>query len=56
MIEINKNLCVGCAYCELVCPVDVIAVEGVAELVGTCIKCGKCAVICPVRAIKNLWK
>ena len=51
----EKTLCCGCGTCELVCPVNCIAmVTDPAGFVipsidkSACIECGKCRVVCPV--------
>ena len=45
---INTSLCVVCATCVSVCPVNVIdLVDGLPKLIGNCIECGLCYSNCP---------
>ncbi|MHA1228560.1 MAG: 4Fe-4S binding protein [Candidatus Hodarchaeales archaeon] len=55
-IQINNELCVGCAYCAMVCPVGCFEVKGVSKFKEhSCVKCLKCVRSCPVRAITPQW-
>lgn len=52
MIEINKELCIGCGACVKDCPGHVIRlVEGKAQTRRSCIQCGHCVAICPTSAV-----
>ncbi|WP_343208035.1 nitroreductase family protein [Anaerolentibacter hominis] len=54
MIEINKEKCVGCGQCVLVCPFTVLELnqDRKAENNGKrCLACMHCAAICPQDAI-----
>ena len=45
---INPLLCVVCATCVSVCPVNVLdIVNGLPDLIGKCIECGICYANCP---------
>ncbi|MHA2224404.1 MAG: 4Fe-4S binding protein [Candidatus Hodarchaeales archaeon] len=56
VINISINLCIGCAYCAMVCPVGSFEVEGVSKFLQECTKCGKCVRYCPVSAITSQWE
>ncbi|MFX1285775.1 MAG: 4Fe-4S binding protein [Promethearchaeota archaeon] len=56
IIEINRQQCMGCAYCSLICPVASFKVFGVSHFMQKCIKCGLCVMYCPVSAIIPLWE
>jgi len=48
-------LCVGCGYCESMCPTGAIRVNGAAEInQHICIGCTGCAGRCPMGAIEVL--
>ncbi len=53
-LELNKNACVGCGQCELVCPHGVFLINekkaAIIDLDG-CMECGACANNCPTQAI-----
>ena len=54
MIEINKNLCIGCGKCVWDCfPGAMTMEEGKAALTnpGSCLCCGHCIAICPRNAV-----
>jgi len=44
--------CVGCAHCEVFCPIGAIKVFGKANIVGNCKECGVCLKFCPQKAIE----
>ena len=52
MIEIKKELCIGCGACVKDCPGKALAIEdGKAVYKKECIHCGHCVAICPVNAV-----
>lgn len=49
---VNAGACMGCGYCESVCPTGAIRVIDVAHIdPAVCIGCGCCAGRCPMGAI-----
>ncbi|MHA1994764.1 MAG: 4Fe-4S binding protein [Candidatus Hodarchaeales archaeon] len=56
IIEIDIELCVGCAYCEIICPVRGFKVEGLSHFLNKCNKCRRCINNCPVNAIRATWR
>lgn len=52
-LQINENVCEGCAHCMKVCPMEAIRVnEGKAHISeNKCIDCGQCYRECPHHAI-----
>ncbi len=48
---VDEQLCIGCASCFLVCPVDAMDVYIVARVTDACIGCGRCEWVCPCGAI-----
>ena len=49
---VNAGACMGCGYCEDVCPTGAIRVIDVAHIDQTlCVACGCCAGRCPMGAI-----
>ncbi|MFX0123924.1 MAG: 4Fe-4S binding protein [Candidatus Hodarchaeota archaeon] len=56
IISINTELCVGCAYCLMICPIKSFRVEGVSHFLQKCTKCRLCITICPVSAIIPNWE
>ena len=56
IIVINAEMCVGCAYCKVLCPVSAFRVEGVSHFLQKCNRCKKCVINCPVSAITQLWE
>lgn len=56
MIEINKELCIGCGKCVWDCFPGAMTMEnGKAELSipGSCLGCGHCIAICPKNAVSD---
>ena len=53
IIEVNKDLCIGCGLCKNDCPVNNIIIENKKSVIKNqdCLMCGHCAAICPVNAI-----
>lgn len=53
IIEVNKDLCIGCGLCKNDCPVNNIIIKDKKSVIKNqdCIKCGHCAAICPKEAI-----
>ena len=53
MVEINRELCVGCGLCVSDCfPGNMkINENGVAEAAGSCMLCGHCVAVCPQNAV-----
>lgn len=56
-IVINEKNCVGCSFCDLLCPDYALKVSDsfVAEVnLDLCTECMLCLNCCPVDAIKNI--
>lgn len=52
MLQIDKDVCIGCGLCEENCPFDAIAVvDGKAEVNDNCTLCGTCVDHCEVEAL-----
>lgn len=53
IIEVNKDLCIGCSLCKNDCPVNNIVIKDKKSVIKEqdCLKCGHCVAICPKRAI-----
>ena len=54
-LELDKEKCIGCGMCSVVCPHGVLEVEErMAQIVDldACIECGACAGNCPVEALQ----
>ena len=52
MIEIKKELCIGCGACVKDCPGKALAIEDGKDVYKKeCIHCGDCVAICPVNAV-----
>lgn len=53
IIEVNKDLCIGCGLCKNDCPVNNIIIKDKKSVIKNqdCIKCAHCVAICPTGAI-----
>lgn len=52
MLEVSKELCIGCGICEDNCPFGAINIEdGLAVVGDTCTLCGACVESCDVEAL-----
>ncbi len=53
IIEVDKELCIGCGLCKNDCPVNNIIIENKKSVIKKqdCLMCGHCARICPTKAI-----
>ena len=53
IIEVDKELCIGCGLCKNDCPVNNIIIENKKSVIKKqdCLMCGHCAAICPTKAI-----
>lgn len=55
-LAVNKNKCIGCGKCKIVCPMDSISmINGKAEInIHNCIICNVCSSKCAVKAINYI--
>ncbi|WP_195971450.1 nitroreductase family protein [Clostridium thermobutyricum] len=53
IIQVDKNLCIGCGLCKNDCPANNIVIKDKKAVIKNqeCIKCGHCEAICPKAAI-----
>jgi electron transfer flavoprotein alpha subunit len=52
MLNVNKELCIGCGICEDNCPFSAITIKDGLAIVGdTCTLCGACVESCAVEAL-----
>ncbi|CZR98571.1 MULTISPECIES: nitroreductase family protein [Clostridioides] len=53
IIEVNKELCIGCGLCKNDCPVNNIDIKNKKSVIKNqdCLMCGHCSAICPKEAI-----
>ncbi|MGL5416234.1 MAG: nitroreductase family protein [Clostridium sp.] len=53
IIQVDRNLCIGCGLCKNDCPVNNIKIEDKKAVIKSqdCIKCGHCEAICPKNAV-----
>jgi len=53
-LRVAADLCVGCSYCRLNCPVGAVEwAQGKARITDSCNACGRCLRVCPVLAIER---
>ena len=53
VLEVDKDLCIGCGMCAQRCMASAVEViDGKAEITGYCFRCGQCGIVCPVGARK----
>lgn len=53
-LKLDKESCIGCGVCQIVCPHSVFAVDNKKAAIidpDGCMECGACAKNCPVSAI-----
>ena len=54
MIVINEAKCVGCGYCNIVCPTEALKAWGVNQLdEEKCTDCLECIDYCPTNALEE---
>ena len=54
-LHLDKEACVGCGTCEIVCPHTVFLMKGKKAEIGDidgCMECGACSLNCPAGAIR----
>ena len=54
-LKLDKNACIGCGICEILCPHGVLEVNAQKARImdrDGCMECGACALNCPVEAIQ----
>jgi len=52
LLEINKEICTGCAACVNTCPFGALSiVDNIAVVDDKCTACGACLDVCPVEAL-----
>jgi anaerobic carbon-monoxide dehydrogenase iron sulfur subunit len=55
MVQVNRDVCIGCAMCVNVCPVGAVTldpVEGVASKCDLCQGDPQCVLYCPAKVLK----
>ena len=60
-VEVIPERCIGCGLCDIVCPVNVFAIDdatGKSEVANldACQACGACVENCPAEAIENNFR
>ncbi len=53
-LKLNKEICIGCGKCLIVCPHEVFALcDDKANIINldACMECGACVKNCPVNAL-----
>ncbi|WP_084813692.1 indolepyruvate ferredoxin oxidoreductase subunit alpha [Desulfogranum japonicum] len=52
-LQVNRDLCIGCGLCGVVCPYPVFRLKRKAAVINVeqCIGCGACTNNCPTSAI-----
>ncbi len=55
MLEIDRDECIECAFCESICPKKAITAHDqfAFEIGDSCVSCKLCAKNCPVNAISH---
>ena len=54
-LQYDKDACVGCGMCEIVCPHGVFKLENKRAVIrdrNGCMECGACGINCPTDAIR----
>lgn len=53
-LEMASEKCIGCGFCQIVCPLRVIEIENrkaIIQHAQHCIECGACMSNCPTSAV-----
>lgn len=55
MLCVDKNKCVGCGICEIVCPAGIEVLNGIARIKDGDVDClGKAVRVCPQKAVEKI--